>query len=209
MTKATEHLNKERLERARTTLSGMFANPSPSENFFKETLQTAVLAIEESLANRGFIPAAGPKIPPMIPTSTLKIAMVPANDAAERPALTPAQIIKTSALVAGLESKAGKQLLDAMATTILQLVASNENSRHFVAECFNSAANGRAMSAQDLQQLGQRLGLFGRETYQPVFHGYRAGLEPGEDTIYVMKSAPFTDEELLRAVRELNGGDRE
>ncbi|OLY71326.1 hypothetical protein BWD41_05405 [Citrobacter braakii] len=59
--------------------------------------------------------------------------------------------------------------------------------------CFRAAADGVSMDGDDIQKLGERLGLFGRETYQPVLHGYICGHEAGEDTVYVMKKTPATD----------------
>jgi len=49
------------------------------------------------------------------------------------------------------------------------------------------------LDGADIQEIGERLGLFGRETYQPMLHGYICGHEAGEDSVYVMKSAPATD----------------
>ncbi|HCO3755934.1 TPA: ead/Ea22-like family protein [Escherichia coli] len=49
------------------------------------------------------------------------------------------------------------------------------------------------MDGSDIQELGERLGLFEWQTYQPALHGYICGHEPGEDTVYVMKKSPATD----------------
>lgn len=63
----------------------------------------------------------------------------------------------------------------------------------FVKTCFRAAADGASLDGADIQELGERLGLFGRETYQPALHGYICGHEAGEDTVYVMKKTPATD----------------
>lgn len=44
----------------------------------------------------------------------------------------------------------------------------------------------------DILDLGERLSLFRRETYQPVLHGYICGSEAGEGAVCVMR-APATD----------------
>ncbi|HGY3698874.1 TPA: hypothetical protein ACNVXF_000144 [Citrobacter freundii] len=74
-----------------------------------------------------------------------------------------------------------------------ELAAENVVKQEFIKTCFRAAADGASMDGADIQELGERLGLFGRETYQPVLHGYICGHEAGEDTIYVMKKTPATD----------------
>ncbi|MBY0736862.1 MAG: hypothetical protein E6Y55_06835 [Klebsiella michiganensis] len=74
-----------------------------------------------------------------------------------------------------------------------QLAAENVARQEFVKICFRAAAEGASMDGADIQEIGERLGLFGRETYQPVLHGYICGHEAGEDSVYVMKSSPATD----------------
>ncbi|ELY3977889.1 hypothetical protein ACI0X6_003676 [Cronobacter sakazakii] len=81
-----------------------------------------------------------------------------------------------------------------------QLAAENAAQREFIATCFHAAGDGGDMDGADIQALGERLGLFGRETYQPVIHGYICGHEPGEDSVYVMKKNSATDA-FLREVR--------
>ncbi|WP_270854657.1 hypothetical protein [Cronobacter sakazakii] len=81
-----------------------------------------------------------------------------------------------------------------------QLAAENTAQREFIATCFHAAGDGGDMDGADIQALGERLGLFGRETYQPVIHGYICGHEPGEDSVYVMKKNSATDA-FLREVR--------
>lgn len=81
-----------------------------------------------------------------------------------------------------------------------QLAAENAVQREFIATCFHAAGDGGDMDGADIQALGERLGLFGRETYQPVIHGYICGHEPGEDSVYVMNKTPATDA-FLREVR--------
>ncbi|NCH04051.1 hypothetical protein EHJ06_22280 [Cronobacter malonaticus] len=81
-----------------------------------------------------------------------------------------------------------------------QLAAENAAQREFIATCFHAAGDGGDMDGADIQALGERLGLFGRETYQPVIHGYICGHEPGEDSVYVMNKTPATDA-LLREVK--------
>lgn len=73
------------------------------------------------------------------------------------------------------------------------LAAENATKQEFIKTCFRAAADGASMDGADIQELGERLGLFGRETYQPVLHGYICGHEAGEDTVYVMKKTPSTD----------------
>ncbi|MDM3290191.1 hypothetical protein OGW02_11135 [Citrobacter sp. Ce105] len=74
-----------------------------------------------------------------------------------------------------------------------ELAAESAAKHEFIATCFRAAADGGSMDGADIQELGERLGLFGRETYQPVLHGYICGHEAGEDTVYVMKKIPATD----------------
>nr|WP_192941371.1 hypothetical protein [Citrobacter werkmanii] len=74
-----------------------------------------------------------------------------------------------------------------------ELAAENGVKQEFIKTCFRAAADGVSMDGDDIQKLGERLGLFGRETYQPVLHGYICGHEAGEDTVYVMKKTPATD----------------
>lgn len=83
-------------------------------------------------------------------------------------------------------SKASEQQLAAV-------VAENAGPKDFVKTCFHAAADGASLDGADIQELGERLGLFGRETYQPALHGYICGHEAGEDTVYVMKKTPATD----------------
>ncbi|ELD3491431.1 TPA: hypothetical protein RJ964_003626 [Enterobacter hormaechei] len=73
------------------------------------------------------------------------------------------------------------------------LAAENAGLKEFVKTCFRAAADGASMDGADIQELGERLGLFGRETYQPALHGYICGHEAGEDTVYVMNKTPATD----------------
>ncbi|MGV4308210.1 hypothetical protein [Citrobacter portucalensis] len=73
-----------------------------------------------------------------------------------------------------------------------ELAAESAAKHEFIATCFHAAADGGSMDGADIQELGERLGLFGRETYQPVLHGYICGHEAGEDTVYVMKKTPST-----------------
>lgn len=75
---------------------------------------------------------------------------------------------------------------------VKQLAAENVVRQEFVKICFRAAADGASLDGADIQEIGERLGLFGRETYQPVLHGYICGHEAGEDSVYVMKSAPAT-----------------
>ncbi|MCZ8579465.1 hypothetical protein OM317_02420 [Escherichia albertii] len=74
-----------------------------------------------------------------------------------------------------------------------ELAAENAVKQEFIKTCFRAAADGVTMDGADIQELGERVGLFGRETYQPVLHGYICGHEAGEDTVYVMKKTPATD----------------
>ena len=74
-----------------------------------------------------------------------------------------------------------------------ELAAENAVKQEFIKTCFREAADGASMDGDDIQKLGERLGLFGRETYQPVLHGYICGHEAGEDTVYAMKKTTATD----------------
>ncbi|MCE9893836.1 hypothetical protein [Citrobacter portucalensis] len=74
-----------------------------------------------------------------------------------------------------------------------ELAAENAVKHEFIKTCFRAAADGASMDGDDIQKLGERLGLFGSEIYQPVLHGYICGHEAGEDTVYVMKKTPKTD----------------
>ncbi|MMZ57774.1 hypothetical protein D1872_197240 [compost metagenome] len=70
------------------------------------------------------------------------------------------------------------------------LAVRNEQLMAFVTEGFNIAGQGGSWCGGDIQEFGEKLGLFARETYQPVLHGYHCGHEPGEDSVYVItKSA--------------------
>ncbi|BBV40559.1 hypothetical protein [Citrobacter portucalensis] len=91
------------------------------------------------------------------------------------------QILELSVQLANAESKCR------------ELAAENATKQEFIKTCFRAAADGASMDGADIQELGERLGLFGRETYQPVLHGYICGHEAGEDTVYVMKKTPSTD----------------
>lgn len=79
-----------------------------------------------------------------------------------------------------------------LAKAFKQLAAENVVRQEFVKICFRAAADGASLDGSDIQEIGERLGLFGRETYQPMLHGYICGHEAGEDSVYVMKSAPAT-----------------
>lgn len=72
------------------------------------------------------------------------------------------------------------------------LAAENAGLKDFVKTCFRAAADGASLDGADIQELGERLGLFGRETYHPALHGYICGHEAGEGTVYVMKKTPAT-----------------
>nr|WP_239066746.1 hypothetical protein [Citrobacter freundii] len=74
-----------------------------------------------------------------------------------------------------------------------ELAVENAVKQEFIKTCFRAAADGASMDGADVQELGERHGLFGCETYQPVLHGYICGHEAGEDTVYVMKKTPDTD----------------
>ncbi|MCK1966842.1 hypothetical protein MT962_000628 [Franconibacter sp. IITDAS19] len=88
----------------------------------------------------------------------------------------------------------------ALAAQRVALAAENAVRSEFIAHCFRVAADGGTLDGGDIQELGERLALFGRETYQPILHGYICGHEAGEDTVYVMKKNPATDA-FLREVR--------
>lgn len=101
------------------------------------------------------------------------------------------QMIEKLEAAGELSMKEEKYL--ALAKAYQQLAAENVVRQEFVKICFRAAADGASLDGADIQEIGERLGLFGRETYQPMLHGYRCGHEAGEDSVYVMKSAPATD----------------
>ncbi|EDV9627063.1 ead/Ea22-like family protein [Salmonella enterica] len=72
------------------------------------------------------------------------------------------------------------------------LAAKNAVKQEFIKNCFRVAADGASMDGADILELGERLSLFRRETYQPVLHGYICGREAGEGAVCVMR-APATD----------------
>lgn len=100
-------------------------------------------------------------------------------------------------LIASLESAGELSIKEtkvmALAKAYQQLAAENVVRQEFIKICFRAAADGTSLDGSDIQEIGERLGLFGRETYQPMLHGYICGHEAGEDSVYVMKSAPATD----------------
>ena len=100
-------------------------------------------------------------------------------------------------LIASLESAGELSIREQkflkLAKAFKQLAAENVVRQEFVKICFRAAADGASLDGSDIQEIGERLGLFGRETYQPVLHGYICGHEAGEDSVYVMKSSPATD----------------
>ncbi|ELX5323337.1 hypothetical protein SJZ58_004319 [Salmonella enterica] len=101
------------------------------------------------------------------------------------------------------------------------LAAENAVKQEFIKNCFRVAADGASMDGADILELGERLSLFRRETYQPVLHGYICGREAGEGAVCVIR-APATDaflaemraqgvdlfakREITDAVAELIGG---
>ncbi|WP_432538542.1 hypothetical protein [Klebsiella variicola] len=100
-------------------------------------------------------------------------------------------------LIASLESAGELSIREQkflkLAKAYQQLAAENVVRQEFIKICFRAAADGASLDGSDIQEIGERLGLFGRETYQPMLHGYICGHETGEDSVYVMKSAPATD----------------
>lgn len=101
------------------------------------------------------------------------------------------ELIKSLESAGELSIKERKYL--ELAKAYVQLAAENVVMQEFVKICFRSAADGASLDGADIQEVGERLGLFGRETYQPMLHGYICGHEAGEDSVYVMKSTPATD----------------
>ena len=91
------------------------------------------------------------------------------------------------------EFRAADATIENLQMQIEKLAAENAGLKDFVKTCFRAAADGASLDGADIQELGERLGLFGRETYQPALHGYICGHEAGEDTVYVMKKTPATD----------------
>jgi hypothetical protein len=70
------------------------------------------------------------------------------------------------------------------------LAVRNEQLMSFVTEVFHIAAQHCTLNRNEIHALGERLELFGHETYQPVLHGYCVGLETGESKVYVIKTQP-------------------
>lgn len=91
------------------------------------------------------------------------------------------------------EFRAADATIENLQLQVEKLAAENAGLKDFVKACFRAAADGASLDGADIQELGERLGLFGRETYQPALHGYICGHEAGEDTVYVMKKTPATD----------------
>ncbi|HED1620072.1 TPA: hypothetical protein R4T04_001657 [Enterobacter asburiae] len=91
------------------------------------------------------------------------------------------------------EFRAADATIENLQVQVEKLAAENAGLKEFVKTCFRAAADGASLDGADIQELGERLGLFGRETYQPALHGYICGHEAGEDTVYVMKKIPATD----------------
>ncbi|PNU36520.1 hypothetical protein [Serratia marcescens] len=86
----------------------------------------------------------------------------------------------------------------------------NERLTAFLTEGFNIAGKGGSWCGGDIQELGEKLGLFARETYQPALHGYHCGHEPGEDSVYVITNsatdsalAAIRNEATARALKHL------
>lgn len=100
-------------------------------------------------------------------------------------------------IIESLESNGGLSIKEEkylkVAKMCVQLASENVVRQEFIKICFRAAADGTSLDGSDIQEIGERLGLFGRETYQPMLHGYICGHEAGEDSVYVMKSAPATD----------------
>ncbi|EKS6731522.1 hypothetical protein OSG44_005020 [Enterobacter mori] len=94
------------------------------------------------------------------------------------------------------EFRAADATIENMQMKLEKMAAENAGLKDFVKTCFRAAADGASLDGADIQELGERLGLFGRETYQPALHGYICGHEAGEDTVYVMKKTPATDSSL-------------
>lgn len=86
-----------------------------------------------------------------------------------------------------------KPTYEELQAQVKQLAAENAVKQEFISTCFRAAGDGGDMDGNDIQELGARLGLFERQTYQPALHGYICGHEAGEDSVYVMKASPATD----------------
>lgn len=80
------------------------------------------------------------------------------------------------------------------------LAVRNEILTAFLTEGFNIAGKGGSWCGGDIQELGEKLGLFSRETYQPALHGYHCGHEPGEDSVYVITNS--STDAALAAIRD-------
>ena len=98
-----------------------------------------------------------------------------------------------ASLEGGGELSIREQKFLKLAKAYHQLAAENVVRQEFIKICFRAVADGASLDGSDIREIGERLGLFGRETYQPMLHGYICGHEAGEDSVYVMKSAPTTD----------------
>ncbi|HBW9583328.1 TPA: hypothetical protein MFS50_07600 [Klebsiella pneumoniae] len=100
-------------------------------------------------------------------------------------------------LIASLESAGELSIREQkflkLAKAYQHLAAENVVRQEFIKICFRAVADGASLDGSDIREIGERLGLFGRETYQPMLHGYICGHEAGEDSVYVMKSASTTD----------------
>lgn len=80
------------------------------------------------------------------------------------------------------------------------LAVRNERLTAFLTEGFNIAGQGGSWCGGDIQELGEKLWLFARETYQPALHGYHCGHEPGEDSVYVITNS--ATDSALAAIRD-------
>ncbi|MGQ5810449.1 hypothetical protein ACUNIU_21435 [Serratia sp. IR-2025] len=98
------------------------------------------------------------------------------------------QDIKTDKPLA-MSYEALKAERDAQQKRADALAVRNEILTAFLTEGFNIAGKGGSWCGGDIQELGEKLGLFARETYQPALHGYHCGHEPGEDSVYVITNS--------------------
>ncbi|HHX6016759.1 hypothetical protein [Escherichia coli] len=83
---------------------------------------------------------------------------------------------------------------------ILNLSAENDALVRFVRYCCRAAAASPTFNYTNLQKEGEKLGLFRRETYNPLIHGYVCGYEPGEMVVYVMRPAGARGDQCLKAL---------
>ncbi|EAN5736219.1 Eae-like protein [Salmonella enterica] len=134
---------------------------------------------------------------PPVQSESFCVDMVLASDYAELEAKCAAMTAKLSMINDLMEAaeqvnKLAQEAAEKLVQERNALAEENAVKQEFIKNCFRVAADGASMDGADILDLGERLSLFRRETYQPVLHGYICGREAGEGAVCVMR-APATD----------------